>query len=357
MNKKQKTLVKGILLFFAVCIVLVIVIGFIKNRKLSYSEIEQKLVSAAESYYSDHKDLLPQQNGGSASVDSLTLIENEYMKEFEKYNKDVVACSATVTVTNNNGYNLYLPDLKCEGFKTTSLYNKIMEDQPIVTEQSGLYDIDGEYVFRGEFPNNYVEFADKMWRILRLTSGNEIRLISVDSYQEKPWDNRYNVNAKYSAGITKFEISRMKDRLAEIYEENFDDDVRPYITSKQLCIGNRNKKETKNDGSIECATLTEETYPIGMLQVNEYVLASVDENCKLQTDTACINYNYLRKLDGSFWTITPSNENDYEVYYASGAIRTSVASEYRPIRITLNIDGNIVYKSGKGTLEDPYVIS
>jgi len=357
MDKKQKLLVKIILLFFLLCIIAVIIIGLLNNRKLSYSEIENKLVSAAKSYYNEHSNLLPQQNGGSVSVDSLTLIENEYMKEFEKYKKDAVSCSATVTVTNNNGYYLYLPDLKCQDFKSTSLYNKIIKDNPIVTEKDGLYDIDGEYVYRGEYPNNYVEFAGMTWRILRLTRGNEIRLISVDSYQEKPWDNRYNVNSKYSSGITEFEISRIKDTLNSLYEEKFDNDNRAYIVSKQLCIGARNKKATKNDGSIECSKLTEESYPIGMIQVNEYVLASIDENCKLQTNTSCINYNYLRKLDGSYWTITPSTENNYEAYYASGAIKVSTASEYRPIRITLNIDGNIIYNSGNGTKEEPYVIS
>jgi len=357
MDRKQKALVKGILLFFIICIVLVIVIGFFKNRKLSYTEIENKLLNSAQSYYSDNKDKLPQENGGSVSIDSLTLIENEYMKEFEKYNKEVVACSATVTVTNNNGHYLYLPDLKCEGYKTTTLYNKILKDQPIVTEQSGLYDMNGDYVFRGEFPNNYVKFAGKMWRIMRLTSGNEIRLIGIDTYQEKPWDNRYNVNAKYSSGITKYEISRIKDTINDIYVNEFEEDDKAYIVDKQLCIGSRNKKETKMDGSIECATLTEEVYPLGMIQVNEYLLASIDENCKLQTNTACINYNYLKKLDSGFWTITPSSENDYEVYYISGAVKTSVASEYRMVRITLNVDGNVVYKSGNGTKEDPYVIS
>ena len=84
MNKKQKALVKGILLFFLICIILVIVIGFFKNRKLSYSEIENKLVNAAERYYADHTDLLPKENGGPVTVDSLTLMENKYMKAFEK---------------------------------------------------------------------------------------------------------------------------------------------------------------------------------------------------------------------------------------------------------------------------------
>jgi hypothetical protein len=359
MSSKQKLLVKIIIAFFIICILLVIAVGLFKNRKLSYTEIEEKLISSAKKYYEDNENLLPEQDGGSVSVDSMTLIEQNYMKEFSKYKKAADTCSGKVTVTNNNSHYLYIPTLTCQEYQTTSLYEKILSDQEIVEDGDGLYAIGEDYVYRGEYPNNYVVFANKTWRILRLTSSKEIRLIQVDSYQETPWDNRYNVNANYSAGISDYEISRIKDKIDSIYagETDFSDVDKSYIVSKQLCIGSRNKKETTNDGTIECSKLTENAYPLGMLQVNEYVVASIDQNCKLQTDASCTNYNYLTKLESNFWTITPSNENNYEVYYIYGMISSSVASEFKPLRIVLNIDGTINYKSGDGTVENPYVIT
>lgn len=359
MGAKQKLLLKMVLGFFVVCILLVVIIGIVKNRKLSYSGIEGQLVSSAKKYYADNDELLPQQDGGSVSVDSMSLIENKYMKEFVKYKKDADSCSGTVTVTNNNGHYLYIPSLTCTDYKTTSLYEKVLKDNQIVEEGSGLYQVGDEYIYRGEYPNNYVLFADKTWRILKLTSSKEIRLIQVDSYQSTPWDNRYNVNSKYSSGITDYEISRIKDKLNTIYndEKNFSKEDKSYIVSKQLCIGSRNKKETKNDGSVECSKLTEESYPLGMIQVNEYVYASIDKNCQRHTNSACTNYNYLSKFDSLFWTITPSNENDYDVYYVNGTVQYESASHFHPLRIVLNVDGTINYKSGNGTVEEPYVIT
>ncbi len=359
MGTKQKMLVKVILAFFVFCILFVIVVGLVKNRKLSYTEIENKLVSAAKSYYNDYAELLPQQDGGSVSVDSATLIEKEYMKEFVKYKKDAESCLGTITVTNNNSHYLYIPTLKCSDYTTTSLYDQVLKNEEIVTEGTGLYQMDNDYVYRGEYPKNYVKFADKLWRILRLTGSKEIRLIQVDSYQETPWDNRYNVTANYNAGITDYEISRIKDKLSSIYtdEDNFSEKDKSYIVSKQLCIGSRSKKETNNTGSVECSKLTEEAYPLGMIQVNEYVLASIDENCKLQTDASCINYNYLTKLESNFWTITSSNKNNYDVYYISGMVNSIAASEFKPLRIVLNVDGTINYKSGDGSVENPYIIT
>jgi hypothetical protein len=356
MSKKQKIILKVIIAFFVVCLIAVIVVGTIRNRKLSYSGIEKKMISAAEKYYSDNSELLPSQEGGSVSVDVATLVENKYMKELVKYKKSAESCSASVTVTNNNGLYLYISTLKCSDYETTSLYKEILNTQEVVSEGSGLYEVDGTYVFRGEYPNNYVKFADKTWRILSLAN-NEVRLIQVDSYQENPWDNRYNVNALYSSGITTYEISRIKDNLDTIYQADFNDREKSMLVSKQLCIGSRSKKETDNTGSVECSKLTENTYPVGLLQVNEYVRVSLDSNCKLQTDSSCTNYNYLAKLTGHFWTITPSDENDYEVYYISQPVSKMSASEYLPIRLVLNIDGSVAYQSGDGTVDNPYIIS
>lgn len=358
MDKKQKMIIKGALIFFALCIVIVIVLGIIKNRTRSYSEMEDILVNSAQNYYRENTELLPKQDGGTVSVDSMTLIENKKMKSFEKYNKsEGSTCSGTVTVTNNNGYYLYIPNLKCENFKTNTLNDQILKDNEIVTEGIGLYEMNGDYVFRGEYPNNYVRFAKQTWRILRITSSGEIRLVQNETTEnEAPWDNRYNVNSQATTGITKFELSRIKDTLNKFYE-NLKDDFKPYIINKQLCIGSRDERETKHDGSVECTTLTEGVYPISLPQVNEYVIASLDQNCKTQRNNACGNYNYLTKILKNVWSITPNKANDYEVYYINSTVRPTEASEYMEYKAVINLDGSIVYKSGNGTKDDPYIIT
>ena len=116
MNSKQKMILKVVLLFFIICIIAVIVIGILKNRKLTYTGIEDKLIIAARNYYIDNEELLPKSEGGSVTVDSITLIENKYIKELTKYNKNADSCSASVRVVNNNGNYLYLPSLKCSDY-------------------------------------------------------------------------------------------------------------------------------------------------------------------------------------------------------------------------------------------------
>ena len=357
MGKSQKRLLIVIGLFFVGCLIFVIVFGILNNRTLSYTQMEEKLLNGARSYYEDNQEFLPKQDGGKVSIDSSKLIELKYMKDFKKYNKNDSSCTGTVSVTNHRGEYLYIPLLKCSEYETNSLYNQILKEQSPVTEGEGLYVMNEDYVYRGEYPKNYVQFANQLWRIVRLTKEKEIRLIQVESPEvEANWDDRYNINVGYSAGITDFEISRIKDTLMDAYEDTFGEKDKSYIISKKLCIGSRNKKETTNDGSVECKKVTEEEYPVGMLQANEYLLASIDSNCQRQTNSSCMNYNYLSKLKNAFWSITTSDENTYEAYYFRNTVRPTEAIEFNAYRLVIHISGEVPFQSGDGTKANPYVI-
>lgn len=355
MGKSQKRLLKIIGVFFLVCIIIVLVLGVMNNRTHSYESMESKLLAAGKKYYNDNKDTLPMQEGGKVSIHAEKLIELEYMKEFTKYNKNAESCSGVVTVMNNAGQYLYIPSLKCEDYKTQTLYDKILEDQ-VVTEGDGIYQMYGDSIFRGEYPNNYVRFANQMWRIMRLTNEKEIRLVQVKTKVNGTWDNRYNIQTNKNSGITDYEISRLSAQLQKLYEESFSENDKSYIISKNLCIGTRKEKETRNDGSVECSTLTKKKYPVGTVQVNEYMIPSLDSNCKFQTDSSCTNYNYMTKFDKAFWSITTSNLNSYQAYFIDYIVERTDASRTKYYQMVIHVNGEIPFKGGKGTEEEPYEI-
>ena len=355
MGKGQKRLLKIVGAFFLLCIVVVIVLGVMNNRTHSYASMESKLLAAAKDYYNDNKDTLPVQESGKVSVNSEKLIELKYMKEFSKYNKNAEDCIGNVTVMNNAGQYLYVPSLKCANYKTLTLYDKILEEQT-VTEGDGIYEMYGDYIFRGEYPNNYVKFANQLWRIMRLTSKKEIRLIQVKTNVNGTWDNRYNIQTKTNSGITDYEISRINAKLNQLYEETFSEKDKMYIISQNLCIGTRKEKETRNDGSIECSTLTKKKYPVGAIQANEYMIPSLDFNCRFQTDSSCTNYNYMTKFDKAFWSITTSNLNNYQAYYINDGVERTDASRTKYYQMVIHLNGEIAFKGGKGTEEEPYEI-
>ena len=70
---------------------------------------------------------------------------------------------------------------------------------------------------------------DDLWRIVKVTPDNETVLIKQEktSYLTYTWDDRFNTEKGYNAGINDFEKSRIKDSLK--ISINYDDDVTNFL--------------------------------------------------------------------------------------------------------------------------------
>lgn len=365
LNEMQKKLIKFMIIGVVILVLLFLTIWLInlsKGGRLSYDKIENKMVKAAESYYNKNKDLLPADEYAKVEIPVETLVAGEYMKSLDSYTDENVSCTGKVTVLKNDSYYTFVPNLDCGGdYSSNNLVKKLIAPSNIVTISDGLYEMNGEYVYRGEKVNNYVSFAGKIWRILRINSDGEIRLIQNDIFKAADWDNRYNSERKDRSGINSFEnngnYSRIKNDLDEIYNgETFSAEDKAKIVPKKLCIGRRNYSESSIDGSVECSVLTEDYYSLGLLQVNEFFTPSLDSGCNGANKRQCTNYNYLGTYEDAFWTITASNENTYDVFYIDYVPQTSNAKKQVPIKLVINLSGEVNYTKGNGTLEDPYII-
>jgi len=362
MSKKLiKIMIIGVASLVGVFIILWI-ISLFRGGKLSYEKIENKMVSAAESYYESNQKMLPVGEYSKVELNVQTLAKEGYMKSLDKYVDSNVTCTGKVIVLKNEDNYTYIPKLSCgNDYNTQTLVETLVKSENIVTEGEGLYELNDEYVYRGEKLNNYVSFAGKIWRILRITKDNEIRLIQEDSFDKVVWDNRYNADKRSSSGINQYEVngvnSRIKETLEEIYDgETFSSESKAKLVPKQLCIGKRNFDDTILDGSLECDSLTEDYYSIGMLQANEYIISSLDTGCTAIGKRPCTNYNFLATYPESFWTLTASSENTYEVYYIDYLPSTAYANRKFGIKLVVNVNGEVNYTKGDGTIENPYVI-
>lgn len=351
-----------LVIFMGIVILIFIFIGIaslFKGSRYSYKEVETKMKNAAIEYYDERKDKLPIIEGGEVVVDVSSLVETKKLKALDKITEKGATCTGHVTVQKNGEYFLYTPYLDCgEKYKTISLVEKIKMDNPVVTEKDGLYQINDNLVFRGEKVNNYVSFAGKLWSIIRIDSDGSLRLLEDDIVYTGFWDDRYNIDRDNSTGINNFELSRLKDGLNKIYYklDMFSDNSKEKIVFKNLCVGKRNINETDNSGNVECSTLTE-PMPIGLMNVNEFMVASLDSKCLYATDAQCSNYNYLAKYSKSTWTLNADASNTYKAYKFSGSgFSSSITSNEVGLRLVIYLSDNINYTKGTGTLEDPYVV-
>lgn len=362
LKKMDKKLMARLTLVLAIIVILVIAIIVIKliiGNRVGYDRVEDKMVEAAKEYFSDsEKGIKKFKKIGEQeiSVTTDTLIDEGYLKNLDKIipNKEA-ECTGKVIVKMNNNYPLYSPYLDCkDAYKTKTLTETITANT--VEHDSGLYKVGEEYIFRGEFVNNYVSFADKTWLILRIRENGNIRMIETTRREKIVWDDRYNLEVTANTGINDFNVSRIKDYLIALYEndEEFTDYDRSYIVPSNLCIGKRSKDEINNDGSIECSSVIE-NWLIGLIQANEFAVPSLDNNCHKITDRSCNNYNYLTSLYSSYWTITPGSEHTDKVYRLNPDPYAASAASTASVRAVIEIDGNSIYVSGDGSIDNPYV--
>lgn len=348
-----------------VLLLLLFIISLFNKKSYKYEEIESIMQKAAISYFKSYPDSLPTNEKQTAQIPASTLTSTGKMKDLSEYTKKGVICDGKVEVIKRGNEYIYTPYLTCgDDYKTEKLSSLIASSE-IVKEGYGLYKIDNSYVYRGELVNNYVSINERLWRIVKLDSNDNIVLVLEKGYLSNlPWDNRYNIQTKQNSGNNNFSTSRIKESLNAIYNgdiieknvELLDTNTKAHMVSFDLCIGKRDLNDSTHNNSTECANVEKDTQ-IGLLTVSDYLSASIDSNCTVTNSRACQNYNYLNNRT-QFWLATAKSNTTDKVYLVttSGVINSITANNSTNARVVIHLNSNTLVKSGTGTEKDPYVI-
>ena len=336
---------------------IIIILSLIFNGNDNTTDDEASLINAAKRYFENNSSMLPKEDYGTYTVAQNTLVSQNYIEQPKDSNGNNISCSSYVTVVKTPSGYVYNPYIHCGNESDTNLFYKNLIDK-VVTSGDGLYQIKEEYYFKGDNPNNYVSFADKIWRVTKVTENKNIKMVvSFDNLKISVWDNRYNTETKGNTGINDYSISRIKTSLNELFNSNtyFEDSDKSKMAFTDICVGKRALNDKTADGSVECSSILQ-NQPISLLQLNEYFIASNDSNCPANNFASCQNYNFLAKKN--FWTITAVSDNSYQSYlvYPSQGIKvqnTSLSSNILPAIVLKN---DIGISGGTGTESDPYII-
>lgn len=360
--KDKKTVKIAVIVIGVLLGIILLIVAFksVVGDKISYSKIENVMVRAAENYFESKPELLPADNFGETKIYTGDLVSAGYMKEIVSYTKDNSnSCSGYVVVIKNDESYKYVPKLDCGSvYKTKSLVDVMTSVANIVSEGKGLYSVNSYYIYRGEVENNYASYAGQLWRIIKVNGDGTIRMIQAETKEVNNWDDRYNIEKDTEIGINNFEVSRIKEKILEIYngKEVFSDSDKAILVPQKLCIGKRGITVLDNTGAVECSVMTVDYMPVGLLQLNEYALASLDKNCVNVLDSSCSNYNYLANLSKSFWTLTANDVNTYSAYSVAGSPFSTQTTRLFTIKLVVTISGTVNYTEGTGTYEAPYII-
>lgn len=363
LDKKFLVMVGFIIGLPIIIIVFLAVIRGCGNVKITHENYEQKMISAFEKYIND-TDKTPTEEGETLTVELSTLVEEGYIKSTQSLLDDDT-CSGSVSVrrngssveANNGGYLNYTVDLSCDGYVTVHLVDKLKEE--LTTEDSGLYQDGDGYIYKGKKPKNYITFFGINYRIMSIDKNGILKLVKSEPEAiNRVWDNKFNVDTNRSSGKNIYKDSLILEFLLNDYDnvKKISIDAKPYIVAYNACIGRRSANDYSIDSAKDCAEVLEKQV-ISLLSISDYAKASLDSDCVGLNSLSCNNYNYLHGVASSTWTSNVSLDNTYEVLYLSdGRISQQNANTSNYYNIVIYIDGELLYTSGSGSLEDPYVI-
>ena len=377
--KKRLIKIMMFIVIGTVCFIFILfVLSLFTKKSYKYNEVEEILSNAAKEYFNDHPESLPKEDGSVVEIDSSNLVVEVKMKDLSEYLKDGKSCTGSVQVEKIGADYVYSPYLNCgTDYITIELYKKIVNDNNIVTSGNGLYSRGGAYHYRGEKLNNYVRLDHSLWRVVKVTSDNNIALISDSSVGiATPWDDRYNEATGLENGKNIYKLSRIKDYFEDVYKKVYDEDSnidddgyvlsgdsiftnkdKSKLDSYNLCVGKNGINNTEKDNSIECKDVLK-NQKIGLLTLSDYLYASLDEKCTSASSNSCANYNYLADFDDDWWLATGNSADTMSVYYVnkSGFVKSINASSLGDVRPVIYLNSRALYKSGTGTKDDPYVL-
>lgn len=368
MDKKMLKIIGIAVGSLVLVIIIVFIIAACSHKKFDFYKFQLKMLDAAQIYYEDKKDELPKEDGDSKSVSLKKLISEGYMKEpSETYKDETLSCDGSVTVLNNSGHYYFSPSLTCNNdMRTQTLLHKIKEDS-FVEEGSGLYEVANQLVYRGDVYNNYVKIdgSDRLWRIIRVNEDGTFRLFQVfeRGNNKVAWDAHYNSATGTNDGINQFinpdnkMPSTIKEELKDYYDDSelWPDEIKAYILTQNVCIGDRDADDSSKDGSTECVKQVD-NQKFGLLLPYEYLIASLEKECVTTVDVSCSNYNWLANINDSIWTSTPVKDSVNEVWYLYGTLDYQKASSQGGMNVVINIPGSVTYVTGDGTEGNPYII-
>lgn len=358
-NKQKVTLFGSVALVMLFIIIIIAIVVKVVGIKITYEKLEEKLETATLNYLTENPNELPNDAKPTVVISADTLIENKYIKELKKYVKDS-SCTANILVDYKNKEYKYQAYLTCNDFKTEKFIDVLKNNNKLTQTGEGLYEMNNELVFRGQNPNNYVKFADRIWRIVKINKTGSINMIVTQAKEEEElyniWDDRYNTEKETDSGINNFLLSRVFSNLKSIYDTDLKE-YKSFLATYDLCVGKRLEESSDKSGSLECNEIIKDQN-IGFLPVYDYMNASLDGLCQTTVSNECQNYNYLADTEDKWWTMTADMVDTYSVFSISyrGEIVSEEANSSAENRYVIALNNDVLYESGNGTYDSPYVV-
>ena len=276
------------------------------------------------------------------------------------------------TYTSKGNYNKLTKAILYESNKTSKIYS-----------QSGMYkaeDDDGEsYYFRGKIDNNYVSFANNLWRIVRINGDGSIRLIleglttkrSISMFYTRnnericnssnPCDNNVGIASPAKKNLQTWYENTLVTYDDKIVESRYCNDTSfVYSSDDRIYYGAYERLHDTNKPILKCPE-TQSTsggaykLKIGLLSADEANMAGLKP---LFPYSMYAGTNYLI-FESSAWTTMSLGSSTVSGTLFNIGFTGSIAGQYHNtsfLRPVINLKSDIQITSGDGSKSNPYVV-
>ncbi len=228
--------------------------------------------------------------------------------------------------------------------------NDIVADNGLVESTT---DDGSVYFFKGNVVNNYVNFANKLWRIVRINVDSTVTLVLDNILEEETtfFDN----NEEESTIFTNSTLFQTLNNWYNVNLQDFDN----YIASAKYCTDDNAQMENngviyylpeqrifQDNAPIVTCPGTNETAKIALLTADDVLLAG--------------SYLNNESISRDWWTMTLNKKDNKINYYITASNNglnkdqaENVKHGIRPV-VTLIKKLNV---AGLGTIDNPYTVS
>ncbi len=204
--------------------------------------------------------------------------------------------------------------------------NKLVKD-----ETEGLHQDETGYYFKGNITNNYVWFANRMFRVMRVNNDDTVKLVTDDLVASFMWGE----NIEYDSSNVRVWLTDIeKNNLSGVYYKTIPSQDRFIVKTKYTIDKMVDSKVEKGDITLEDDVVS--------ISLGDYIDAGGKNS-------------YLN--NGKLYYILGYNSDDENLYIEEdGSITSCDTMDGYGIRGVFTMSKNIPVSQGDGTKNNPYVI-
>ena len=213
----------------------------------------------------------------------------------------------------------------------TTLSDKIINNNRLTKDKDGWHQDTKGYYFKGEVENNYVRFANRDFRVIRVNNDNTVKLVSEDITSIFMWGEKI----KYKDSNLNNWLNKTDDKHSGIYYDTIPK-IKEYLVKTKY-------SEDKLSGSKVKDNKTSYKDYVTTLTIKDYITAG-GKNSYLNT--------------GKYYWLIGHDKDKMNLYVnEEGEVESSPNSDTYGVKVVITLDKNTTISDGDGSKANPYVVN